>query len=139
MDTIEYEASMGKINLSDEMITALKGLPIEEQAKRFCIEITERVHEIVYGERCEIKCEKHIGDAEECPHVLKWIVKDGIIVGIVYQFIEDLELYKNYSSGLVYGFLNSCHTTSFRTHGGGLYGTHESAEYKLLWKTEEQN
>ena len=125
MDIIEYTPSMGEINLTDEMISELKGLPIEEQAKLFGIVYDEDEEDFSYGESDGTKHYSRTTDAENCRYARKWIVKDGIIVGIVFS---------NWNNKLVNHFLESWCNVYFCVDEDGTGSTDVSVYCKLVWK-----
>ena len=81
---IEYEESMGGINLSNEQLELLKGLPLEEQKKQFQVILEENAWDIIYGERERKPTTFKFVGVEECRHVKNWVVKDGVIVGVIF-------------------------------------------------------
>lgn len=125
MDTIEYDASLRRINLTDEMISVLKGLPIEEQAKHFRVVIEYVDWDNIYGERIVNERKFSEVSAEECKYAHKWIVKDGIIVGIV--FSDD-------KGKLTYASLNDQCETYFLWEKNGIGGRHFEEYCTLIWK-----
>ena len=76
---------MGKITLTEEMISTLKGLSIQEQAKFFGVVSSETTEEYSYGQSEGGTESVRTEAAESCYYTRKWIVKDGIIVGAVFS------------------------------------------------------
>ena len=84
MDIVAYEQSMGGISLSDDKAALLKKLPLEEQKKQFKIVVEEMAWDNIYGERDSKPTKFSLVDVESCKYALKWVVKDGIIVGVLF-------------------------------------------------------
>ena len=125
MDCIEYKPDMGKINLTNEMIEVLKGLPIEEQAKKFAVVKSVSEEEYSYGQSDGSSHSLNEMDADKCSYARKWIVKDGIIVGIVFS---------NYAGRDTYEFLDSWCNTYFCSDDDGTGSTEVIINCKLIWK-----
>ena len=125
MEIIEYNPAMGEINLTDEMMSELKGLPIEEQKKLFGIVYDEDEEEFSYGESTSQKSYSRTIDVENCSYVRQWIVKDGIIVGIVFS---------NYSNRPVPKFLDSWCNVYFCIDEDGTGSTDVTVYCKLVWR-----
>ena len=125
MDQIAYEPQMGEINLTEEMISALRGLPIEEQAKKFAVIDSESTEEYSYGESEGGRHSSSTIDAERCYYADKWIVKDGMIVGIVFR---------NYANKPTPTFLNESCCTYFCMDDDGVGSTEASVYCKLVWR-----
>lgn len=124
MNSIEYTPSMGKINLTDEMIAALKELPIDEQAKRFGIVFEDDEEEYSYGESTGGRSNSYVIAPERCSYTRQWIVKDGIIVGIVFG---------DWRNQPAYRFLNEWCNTYFACDDDGTGSTDVSVYCKLVW------
>lgn len=128
MDTIEYSPSMWGLKLTEEM-NVLKGLPLEEQAKRFRALIREIDWDNIYGERIINQITTSVVPADECRYARKWIVKDAIIVGIVFE---------DSKGDLVNRFLNDSCTTYFRWDKNGIGGRHFDTYCTLIWRQEPE-
>ena len=124
MEIIEYEESMGKIKFIDSRFEILQGLPMEEQAQRFKVEVEVVDWDNIYGERIVNDCSTYVVDVEECPYARKWIVKDGIIVGVAFNDEHD---------ALRYLFLDDRCTTYHRWDKNGIGGHHLFVTCTLVW------
>lgn len=125
MECIEYNETMGKINLTEEMISVLKGLPLEDQAKHFSIisEVSET--EYSYGEDEGSSHYTRESDVEKCSYTRSWIVNDGIIVGVVFS---------NWNNKPVSCFLDKGCCTYSCSDDDGVGSTDVTVMSKLIWK-----
>lgn len=124
MERVEYKSEMGDIALTNEMIATLKALPFEEQEKLFAVELHETSASYSYGE-CDGKSESSsVMPVERSGSARKWIVKDGIIVGMVFG---------NYSGKDAFCMLNEWCCTYFTVDDDGV-GSSEADDYsRLIW------
>ncbi len=125
MNCIDYSPDMGQINLTDDMAAVLKGLPIDEQAKWFGIVYDEREEEYSYGEAEGTRKASYGTDVDKCSYARKWIVQDGMIVGIVFR---------NRNNSDAYCFLNEWCNTYFCIDDDGTGSTDVSVSCKLVWR-----
>lgn len=125
MNCTEYEPKMGEINLTDEMIAVLKGLPIEEQAKWFGIVRDESEEDYSYGQSEGGRNATYGMDVDKCHYAQSWIVKDGIIVGIVFS---------DWRNQPAYHFLNTWCNTYFCFDDDGTGSTEANVYCKLVWR-----
>lgn len=124
MERIEYQPTMGEINLTSEMISTLQGLSFDEQTKHFGIVTDEDEEKYSYGESDGANHYERAMDVETCSYTRSWIVKDGIIVGVAFS---------NWASRTEYKFLESWCTTYFCFDDDGTGSTDVSVYCKLVW------
>ena len=93
MDFIKYKKDMGKITLTEEMMSSLKGLTLEEQTKQFAIEKCETSENYLFGEEALPLESSIIMEVGLCKAAKSWIVKDGIIVGMVFIYYNGKDSY----------------------------------------------
>lgn len=80
MNTIEYEADMGRAKLTAEMLMALNGLSLEEQAQLY---VVETVRVASGGEGATSRSD--FSPLEKSYAVKNVIVHNGVIVGVEFM------------------------------------------------------
>lgn len=124
MQISEYTESMGRINLSGEMLMELMGQPIEEQLKRFAVETIKSVN----GASGASSKSKHEAP-DKCYAVRSIITRNGVVVGV--------EFMGRY--GRVYGFLDEYCNIEYSTYYDNQNSQTHSTDCVLRWKGESDN
>ncbi|MCH5156036.1 MAG: hypothetical protein J1F69_05450 [Clostridiales bacterium] len=117
----EYAENMGRINISGEMLMELKGLPIDEQLKKFAVETIKSVNG-AQGASSKSKTES----PDKCYAVKSIVVKNGVVVGV--EFMGRF--------GRVYGFLDEYCNIEYSTYYDSQNSQTHSTDCVLRWRGE---
>ncbi|MDE7164904.1 MAG: hypothetical protein K2O04_05740 [Clostridiales bacterium] len=120
----EYTESMGRINVTGEMLMELMGLPIDEQLHKFAVETIKSVNG-AQGASSKSKLET----PDKCYAVKSIITKGGVVVGV--EFAGRF--------GRVYGFLDEYCNIEYSTYYDSQNSQTHSTDCVLRWVGENNN
>ena len=120
----EYTESMGRINVTGEMVMELAGKPVEQQLSKFAVETIKSVNG-AQGASSKSKTEP----PDKCYAVKSIIVKGGVVVGV--------EFAGRY--GRVYGFLDEYCNIEYSTYYDSQNSQTHSTDCVLRWVGENNN
>lgn len=118
----EYTESMGRINVTGEMLMELMGLSVEEQLHKFAVETIKSVNG-AQGAKSSSKLES----PDKCYAVKSIITKGGVVVGV--EFAGRF--------GRVYGFLDEYCNIEYSTYYDSQNSQTHSTDCVLRWVGEK--
>lgn len=83
--TVEYKPEYGVVNFPDGFEKKLEGKSLEQQMEHYAISESRVMLKTAYGEITNEDVRKYCTRLSECKDVLKLIVRDRQLVGVVYK------------------------------------------------------